>query len=209
MCRRICTRCSGSPRASTLRCAPTSTARTCAAPTPSAPASTTANCAWACAKSPVAGSPTLSIPPFRSSAPRQPAAPRHYLGIAGGSAITPILSLMKTALAREPRSRFTLIYGNRSLQSTMFREELQDLKNRYLARLALHHVFSAEQTDLPLNMGRIDHGKITAFLDALLPVRRIDVAFICGPFHMNHQVQAALLAAGLPAERIHVERFGL
>ncbi|MCW5237182.1 1,2-phenylacetyl-CoA epoxidase subunit PaaE [Verminephrobacter eiseniae] len=154
---------------------------------------------------------TLQVmaPQGRFFVPLQPAAQRHYLGIAGGSGITPILSIMKTALAREPRSRFTLIYGNRSLQSTMFREELQDLKNRYLARLALHHVFSAEQTDMPLNMGRIDHGKITAFLDALLPVRRIDAAFICGPFQMNDQVQAALLAAGLPAERIHVERFGL
>src|SRR6218665_1905354 len=164
---------------------------------------------WINAQLQVGDTLQVMAPQGRFFVPIQAAAQRHYLGIAGGSGITPILSIMKTVLAREPRSRFTLIYGNRSLQSTMFREELQDLKNRYLARLALHHVFSAEQTDLPLNMGRIDHGKITAFLDALLPVRRIDVAFICGPFQMNDQVQAALLAAGLPAERIHVERFGL
>lgn len=125
----------------------------------------------------------------------------------GGSGITPILSIMKTALAREPHSRFTL--SNRSLQSTMFKEELQDLKNRYLARLALHHVFSAEQSDMPLHMGRLDHEKITVFLNTLLPVRHIDVVFLCGPFQMNDQAQAALLAAGRPAERIHVERFDL
>ena len=64
------------------------------------------------------------------------------MGIAGGSGITPILSIMKTVLAREPRSSFTLVYGNRQLSSTMFKEEIEDLKNRYLSRLVLHHVFS-------------------------------------------------------------------
>ena len=71
---------------------------------------------------------------------------------------------MKTVLAREPHSRFTLIYGNRSLKSTMFKEELEDLKNRYMTRLVLHHVFSDEHTDAPLNMGVMDRDKIGEFL---------------------------------------------
>ena len=154
---------------------------------------------------------TLQVmaPQGRFFVPLEPAAQRHYLGIAGGSGITPILSIMKTVLAREPGSRFTLIYGNRTLQSTMFKEEIEDLKNRYLTRVVLHHVFSAEQTDAPLNMGFINREKICEFLKALVPAQQIDEAFICGPFQMNDEAEAALLAAGVPAERIHVERFGV
>ena len=112
-------------------------------------------------------------------------------------------------LAREPGSRVTLLYANRSLQSTMFKEELEDLKNRYLHRLALHHVFSAEQTDAPLNMGRMDRAKVGEFLATLLPAAHIDEAFVCGPFQMNDEAEAALLAGGVLPERIHVERFGV
>ena len=92
----------------------------------------------------------VMAPEGRFFVPLDPAASRHYLGIAGGSGITPILSIMKTVLAAEPKARFTLIYGNRKLRSTMFTEELEDLKNRYLSRLTLHLVFSQEATDLPL-----------------------------------------------------------
>ena len=154
---------------------------------------------------------TLQVmaPQGRFFVPLQPTAQRHYLGIAGGSGITPILSIMKTVLAREPHSRFTLIYGNRTLQSTMFKEEIEDLKNRYLTRLVLHHVFSAEQTDAPLNMGFVNREKLAEFLQALIPAQKIDEAFICGPFQMNDEAEAALLAAGVPEERIHVERFGV
>jgi ring-1,2-phenylacetyl-CoA epoxidase subunit PaaE len=141
--------------------------------------------------------------------PVEPQAQRHHLGIAGGSGITPILSIMKTVLAREPRSRFTLIYGNRSLKSTMFKEELEDLKDRYLTRLVLHHVFSDEHTDAPVNMGLMDRAKLGEFLRVLVPAATIDHAFVCGPFQMNDEAQAALLAAGVPEEQIHIERFGV
>ena len=103
-------------------------------------------------------------PEGRFFVPLDPTASRHYLGIAGGSGITPILSIMKTVLAAEPQSRFTLIYGNRKLRSTMFMEEIEDLKNRYLSRLTLHLVFSQEATDLPLHNGRLDRAKIAEFL---------------------------------------------
>ena len=83
--------------------------------------------------------------------PRAPGA-RHYLGVAAGSGITPILSILKSVLARDPHSRFTLIYGNRTQKSTMFKEEIEDLKNRYMTRLALHLVFSREHMDLPLSL---------------------------------------------------------
>ena len=151
----------------------------------------------------------VMAPQGRFFVPIEPASARHHVGIAGGSGITPILSIMKTVLAREPRSRFTLIYGNRQLQSTMFKEEIEDLKNRYMTRLVLLHVFSDEHTDSPLGFGVMDREKIGEFLGTLVPAASIDHVYICGPFQMNDEAEAALLAAGVPEERIHIERFGV
>ena len=154
---------------------------------------------------------TISVmaPQGRFFVPLDATAHRHHVGIAGGSGITPILSIMKTVLAREPKSRFTLIYGNRALRSTMFKEELEDLKNRYMTRLVLHHVFSDEVTDAPLNMGVMNRDKIAEFLARVVPAAGIDHVYVCGPFQMNDEAEAALLAAGVPESRIHIERFGL
>ena len=177
----------------------------------------------------------VMAPQGRFFVPLDPAAHRHHVGIAGGSGITPILSIMKTVLAREPHSRFTLVYGNRSLQSTMFKEELEDLKNRYLTRLVLHHVFSdepsgnddphgaahlppegaasllgaARRQDAPLNMGLMNRDKLGDFLAQVVPAAGIAHAYICGPFQMNDEAEAALLAAGVPEDRVHIERFGV
>ena len=151
----------------------------------------------------------VMAPQGRFFVPLDSASKRHHVGIAGGSGITPILSIMKTVLAREPLSRFTLIYGNRQLQSTMFKEELEDLKNRYMTRLVLQHVFSDEQTDAPLNQGVMNRDKIGAFLASVVPASGIDHVYICGPFQMNDEAEAALLAAGVSEERIHIERFGV
>ena len=134
---------------------------------------------------------------------------RHYLGIAGGSGITPILAIMKTVLAREPLSHFTLIYGNRRQSSTMFKEELEDLKNRYLTRLTLHTVFSQEHMDSPLYSGRLTQAKLGEFLNVLIQPQQLDHVFVCGPHGFNDEADAALLAAGVPAEHIHIERFGV
>ena len=151
----------------------------------------------------------VMAPQGRFFVPIEPQAQRHHVGIAGGSGITPILSIMKTVLAREPHSQFTLVYGNRSLKSTMFKEEIEDLKDRYLTRAVLHHVFSDEHTDAPINMGVMDRDKIGEFLRTLVPAGSIDHAYICGPFQMNDEAEAALLAAGVPEDRIHIERFGI
>ncbi|WP_372525989.1 1,2-phenylacetyl-CoA epoxidase subunit PaaE [Piscinibacter sp.] len=133
---------------------------------------------------------------------------RHLLCIAAGSGITPMLSILKTALAREPHTRCTLIYGNRRLASTMFREELEDLKNRYLSRLSLYCVFSREAQDAPLFHGRLDEGRIATFLHTLVPADTVDEAFICGPAGMIDGALAALSSAGIGSAHVHVERFG-
>lgn len=132
--------------------------------------------------------------------------PRHVLAVAGGSGITPLLAIVKATLQGDAQARCTLIYSNRSAASTMFREALEDLKNRYLSRLALHLVFSREGLEAGLQGGRLDAGKISTLLRLAGPV---DQAFVCGPHAMNEDVPAALQAAGVPPERIHVERFGV
>jgi ring-1,2-phenylacetyl-CoA epoxidase subunit PaaE len=154
---------------------------------------------------------TLSVmaPQGRFFVPLDASSKRHHLGIAGGSGITPILSIMKTVLAREPLSRFTLIYGNRALQSTMFKEEIADLKNRFLTRLVLQYVFSEEHTDAPLNHGVMNRAKIGEFLASVVPAGEVDHAFVCGPFQMNDEAEAALLDAGVTEDKIHIERFGV
>ncbi|RZL33912.1 MAG: phenylacetate-CoA oxygenase/reductase subunit PaaK [Rubrivivax sp.] len=133
---------------------------------------------------------------------------RHVLFIAGGSGITPIIALMTALLEREPASRATLIYANRRTASTMFKEELEDLKNRFMTRLSLHLVFSREVVEAPLYGGRLDAGKLSAFLAGPVPAASLDEVFVCGPFEMNDQAEAALRGHGVPAERIHIERFG-
>jgi ring-1,2-phenylacetyl-CoA epoxidase subunit PaaE len=151
----------------------------------------------------------VMAPQGRFYVPLDPQAHRHHVGLAGGSGITPILSIMKTVLAREPHSRFTLVYGNRTLQSTMFKEELEDLKNRYLARLSLQYVFSDEATDSPLNHGLMNRDKIAEFMGGVLRANDVAHVYICGPYQMNDEAEAALRAAGVPEERIHIERFGV
>ncbi len=110
-----------------------------------------------------------------------PAAGRHYLGFAGGSGITPVLSIIKTTLKREPKSRFTLVYANRGINSIMFREELEDLKNLYLGRLSVIHVLETEGQEIDLFTGRIDAEKMAALFENWIDPASVDTAFICGP----------------------------
>jgi ring-1,2-phenylacetyl-CoA epoxidase subunit PaaE len=132
---------------------------------------------------------------------------RHYLAFAAGSGITPILSLVKTALKEEPGSRFTLVYGNRATSSVMFRDELADLKDQYLERFALVHVMSREQQDIDLFNGRIDGAKCAQLFAHWIDVADVDLAYICGPETMMQAVMEALQAAGMDKERIKIELF--
>ena len=155
-----------------------------------------------------AGASVDATPPMgHFDVSRDPQARRHYLGVAAGSGITPLLSMIATALATEPQSRFTLIYGNRSSASVMFRDELAALKDRHLARFNLVHVLSREPQDIELVHGRIDRAKADALFERWVPIGDVDYAFICGPEGMMDAVRASLVAHGLPGERVRIERF--
>ncbi|WP_322063195.1 1,2-phenylacetyl-CoA epoxidase subunit PaaE [Paraburkholderia sp. J63] len=133
---------------------------------------------------------------------------KHYVAFSGGSGITPVLAIVKTTLETEPRSAFTLVYGNRSVDQIMFAEELEDLKNRFMDRFRLYHVLSDDLQDVELFNGVLDQAKCAEFLATLLPADEIDEAFICGPGPMMDAAEAALKEAGVPQQKVHVERFG-
>ena len=132
---------------------------------------------------------------------------RSYLAVAAGSGITPVLSLIETTLELEPESRFTLVYGNRSASSTMFREELQHLKDRYLGRLALIFITSRERQEIDAFNGRIDRERMLALFTGWVDLDATDYVFICGPESMMEGVAAALDERGFPRERTVLERF--
>ncbi len=131
----------------------------------------------------------------------------HRVGFAAGSGITPILSIAATTLEEQPGSKFTVVYGNRKMSTVMFNEALQDLKDRYPDRLTLIHILSRQSQEVPLLQGRIDSQKIRTLIDTLLPAKSMDEVFICGPEAMIEITEKALLEAGVPADRVHTERF--
>jgi ring-1,2-phenylacetyl-CoA epoxidase subunit PaaE len=131
----------------------------------------------------------------------------HRVGFAAGSGITPILSIIASSLEEQPASKFTLVYGNRSMASVMFNEALQDLKDRYPNRLTLIHILSRQAQEVELLQGRIDANKVRAIIDALLPAASMDEVFVCGPEAMIEATQSALLSAGVSQKHIHTERF--
>jgi len=132
---------------------------------------------------------------------------RTYVGFAAGSGITPILSLVKGVLAREPLSRFFLFYGNRTTEGMLFREALEELKDRFIDRLSVFHVISGEEQDIPILHGRLDGAKVRVLLRSLVPAQSVDHIFICGPAGMSEEIEATCRAIGLAEDRIHVERF--
>jgi ring-1,2-phenylacetyl-CoA epoxidase subunit PaaE len=152
------------------------------------------------------GSAIDAMPPDGRFTARRPDA-RHRVAFAAGSGITPVLSIVASTLAAQPDATFTLVYGNQRADTIMFNEALQDLKNRYPARLALVHLLSRQAQEVELLNGRIDEAKVGDLLRTMLPSPSIDEAFLCGPEGMIAAAQRALLAAGVTAGRIHTERF--
>ncbi len=137
----------------------------------------------------------------------QAGARRLYVAFAAGSGITPVISLLKTTLVREPESRFMLFFGNRGFDHIIFREQLEDLKNRFPDRLSVHHVLSRESLGSPLFQGRLDGEKCRAYGRLLFDPKEVDAFFLCGPEEMIFSVKAALEDLGANPKAIHLELF--
>lgn len=148
------------------------------------------------------------MPPMGRFTPKlDPKKAHNYVGIAVGSGITPIMSIMKSVLETEADSTFTLLYGNRFASSVIFKEQIEGLKNRYLNRLRVFHFLSREVPDIPLFSGRISGDKIVQCLAQIIDGPQVDGWFMCGPEAMTFELKETLESSGIPKDRIHFELF--
>ncbi len=136
-----------------------------------------------------------------------PSHKKNYLAFAAGSGITPLMSIIKTTLATEPQSSFTLVYGNRNRSNIIFKEELEALKNRYIDRLAIHYILSREKTEAEVYYGRINADKLNQLSEKLINVAKADDIFICGPEEMIFSIKNWLIEKGIDQRKIHFELF--
>ncbi|WP_299988156.1 2Fe-2S iron-sulfur cluster-binding protein [uncultured Ruegeria sp.] len=154
------------------------------------------------------GDTVQAMPPMGSfHTAIDPTAERQYLGFAGGSGITPVLSILRTTLAQEPHSRFTLVYANKGVNTIMFREELEDLKNLYMGRLNVIHILETDAQEIELFTGLVTQEKCAELFKHWIDIQNVDTAFICGPEPMMLGIASALRAHGLEDGQIKFELF--
>jgi ring-1,2-phenylacetyl-CoA epoxidase subunit PaaE len=147
-------------------------------------------------------------PAGRFVLPEGDGSPRHVVAFAAGVGITPILTMLIQALEHDPATSFTLVYGNRTPASILFREELEDLKDQHLGRFTLVNVLSRnEESSAPLLEGRITAEKVKALAAGLFKPDGVAHVFLCGPGSMIKETRAVLLELGVPREKIHHEFF--
>ncbi len=130
-----------------------------------------------------------------------------YVAFAGGSGITPVMSMVRAVMHAEPGSDFILFYGNRTIENVIFRKELDQLKNKYMTRLSVHHILSGEPVDNPLFSGRIDDQKCQAYGNKIFDPAKVEGFYLCGPSGMIFQVRESLIGMGVDAGDIHFELF--
>jgi ring-1,2-phenylacetyl-CoA epoxidase subunit PaaE len=136
-----------------------------------------------------------------------PSKKKNYVAFAAGSGITPILSIIKTTLITERKSEFTLVYGNRTKNSIIFKEELEALKDKFIDRFRIYHILSRELTDTEINNGRIDVDKLELLFSKLINIKICDEFFVCGPEEMIFCIKGYLEGKGIANDKIHFELF--
>jgi ring-1,2-phenylacetyl-CoA epoxidase subunit PaaE len=154
-----------------------------------------------------AGDTIEVMPPAGRFVLPEPTGPRTVVAFAAGSGITPIASQMRTVLVREPKSRVFLFYGNQTSRSILFREAIEDLKDRYIDRFSFHNVLSREAQDVHALNGRIDGEKVAAFMRHVVPLETVDVFLLCGPAPFLNGCVDRLKTLGAPEAKILLERF--
>ncbi|WP_071674124.1 2Fe-2S iron-sulfur cluster-binding protein [Nioella nitratireducens] len=154
------------------------------------------------------GDRVQALPPMGGfHTPLDPASARNYLGFAGGSGITPVLSIIKTTLAAEPQSSFTLVYANKGVNTIMFREELEDLKNLYMGRFNVIHILEADAQEIDLFTGLVTEEKCAELFKGWIDIESVDMTYICGPEPMMLGIAKALRDHGLSDAQIKFELF--
>ncbi|CUH87842.1 1,2-phenylacetyl-CoA epoxidase, subunit E [Phaeobacter sp. CECT 5382] len=154
------------------------------------------------------GDTLAAMPPMGTFfTPLDATAEKSYLGFAGGSGVTPVLSILKTTLAAEPKSSFTLVYANKGVNTIMFREELEDLKNTYMGRFNVIHILESDAQEIDLFTGLVTEEKCAQLFESWIDIKSVDTAFICGPEPMMLGIASALRTAGLDDSQIKFELF--
>ena len=136
-----------------------------------------------------------------------PVQSKNYMAFAAGSGITPVLSIIKTTLLTEPNSSFTLVYGNRTKNSIIFKEELEALKDKFIDRFRVYHILSREKTDAEINYGRIDIAKLELLFSKVIDMKKMNEFFLCGPEEMIFCIKGYLEGRGISTDKIHFELF--
>ena len=149
----------------------------------------------------------VMLPMGHFTVPLNPDHEKQYVAFAAGSGITPIMALMKTILKKEPKSSFTLFYGNRTSRDVIFLEEIEALKNKFLGRLSVFYVLSKEHPGSDLFYGRINEEKCNVFFDKLISLDETDEFFICGPEELIMDVKGLLEEKGVDKKKVHFELF--
>lgn len=132
---------------------------------------------------------------------------KNYLLFAAGSGITPVMSIARSVLQTEPKSEVTLVFGNRFFQSIIFRDLLEDMKDRYLGRFRVFHILSGEPNEIGLFSGRIDTAKLEELSKTFIDIENTDEVFVCGPEPMIRCVSGFMSEKNIPAEKVHFELF--
>jgi ring-1,2-phenylacetyl-CoA epoxidase subunit PaaE len=146
-------------------------------------------------------------PEGRFTSQIEPTGTAHYVAIAAGSGITPVLALIESVLSASPSNRFSLVYSNRTAMDTMFVDELADLKDRHPSRLALYHLLTRERRSSDLLSGRLDAVKFRDILGSLISPTDVDEWFVCGPFDLVQLCRDTLEEFGVDPSGIRYELF--
>ncbi|MBK9735156.1 MAG: 2Fe-2S iron-sulfur cluster binding domain-containing protein [Saprospiraceae bacterium] len=147
------------------------------------------------------------MPPMGNFILHSPVSHQNIIFFAAGSGITPIIAIIKHLLHTNPDINVVLFYGNRNFESIIFREELEGIKNLYMTRFALYHIFTKEKIGIPLFYGRLDALKCNDLTTKLISVKKSDVFMLCGPAQMIFEVKETLISLGVSSDHIHFELF--
>ena len=136
-----------------------------------------------------------------------PSEAKNYLFFAAGSGITPVLSMVKAHLVKEPNSTCKLFYVNKTAKSIIFKEELEQLRNQFFGRFEINYFLTKERRDIELFNGRFDDEKMEVLTKTFIDIPDTNEVFLCGPEKMVKYVSEYLINAGLPKENVHFELF--
>jgi len=149
----------------------------------------------------------VMVPSGNFGVETNPEASKNYLFFAAGSGITPVLSMIKTHLKAEPNATCKLFYVNKTAKSIIFKEELEQLRNRYFGRLEIYYFLTKERRDIELFNGRFDDEKMQVLTKTFIDIPDTSEVFLCGPEKMVNYVSEYLIQAGLPKDLVHFELF--